>query len=496
MADISDSKKRKASCDVDKTQFENPLVSRYASQNMLFVWSPHFKFSQWRKLWLELARAQKQLGINITDEQIAEMEAHLEDIDYDVAAQKERELRHDVMAHIHAWGEQCPKARPIIHLGATSCFVGDNTDLIQIQKSLELVKAKLYGVIRVIREMAVQYKEVPTLGYTHFQAAQVTTVGKRMTLWLQDFLMDYENVSHVLDNLPFRGVKGTTGTQASFLELFDGDHKKVKDLDRIVREAVRFKKSIGVSGQTYTRKIDFTVLQCMSAIAQSAHKMATDMRLWMHTKEVEEPFGKDQVGSSAMAYKRNPMLSERVCSLARFVMSLSDNGAYTAATQWFERSLDDSANRRLVLPQSFLATDAILMIVDCIMTKIVVNKKVIEKNLAAELPFMATENILMACVKAGGDRQTLHEEIRTLSMEAGRRVKEEGKDNELLIMIKANPAFKAIHESLDTILDPKKFVGRAPEQVTEFVAESVDPILNSTFFKPCLLNNNISSVIL
>lgn len=477
MSDVPATKKRKESYHDDKTSFENPLVTRYASDMMNFVWSPHFKFTQWRKLWLSLAKGQKLLGLSITDEQLEEMETHLTYIDYELAAEKEKELRHDVMAHIHAWGEQCPKARPIIHLGATSCFVGDNTDLIQIRRSLVIVKTRLYGFIKDFQDVVLDYRAVPVLGYTHFQAAQLTTVGKRMSLWLQDFVIDFHDLVNMIETLPFRGLKGTTGTQASFLDLFDGDHEKVKKLDRFICEEARFNKCIAVSGQTYTRKIDMKVLQLLSGIAQSAHKMATDMRLWMHTKEVEEPFGKNQVGSSAMAYKRNPMLSERVCGIARFVMSLSENGTQTAANQWFERTLDDSANRRLSLPQSFLATDSILLLVRNIISGIVVNRKVIQKNIALELPFMATENILMACVQAGGDRQSLHEEIRTMSMYAGRQVKDEGKENELIDMIREHPAFKAVHPRLNELTDPNMFIGRAPEQVAEFISEEVNPIL-------------------
>ena len=463
---------------LEHNKFENSLVTRYASAEMSFLWSAQKKFSTWRRLWIYLARGEKALGLNITDEQISEMEAHINDVDFKRADQLEKELRHDVMSHIHAWAEQCPKAKPIIHLGATSCFVGDNTDLIQIKESLGLVCLRLLRVMRLLKDVALKYKALPTLGFTHFQAAQLTTVGKRACLWLQDFMLDYLQLEQLISDLPFRGVKGTTGTQASFLELFNGDHEKVKQLDNYVRGLAGFNKTIGVSGQTYTRKIDFSVLQALSAIAQSSHKFATDMRLLMHLKEMEEPFGKQQIGSSAMAYKRNPMRSERVCSIARFVITLAENAAHTAANQWFERTLDDSANRRLVLPQAFLAVDGLLSVVANIVDGVVVYEKVIEKHIAMELPFTATENILMACVKAGGDRQELHEKIREMSMEAGRRVKEEGKGNELIEMIRANPAFESIHASLDSILHANNFIGRCPQQVDEFIADEIDPILN------------------
>lgn len=461
-----------------KDHFENPLEGRYASKEMSYLWSPQKKFSTWRRLWLYLAKGEKALGLSITDEQIAEMEYHLDDIDFERAEQLEKELRHDVMSHIHAWSEQCPKAKGIIHLGATSCFVGDNTDLIQIRESMIMIRSKLLNGLRLFREFSLKYRSLPTLGFTHFQAAQLTTVGKRAALWLQDFKLDFVELDRLIEILPFRGVKGTTGTQASFLELFNGDHEKVKLLDKYVREQAGFTNSIGVSGQTYTRKLDFSVLQILSAISQSAHKFATDMRLLMHMKEMEEPFEDKQIGSSAMAYKRNPMRSERVCSLARFVMSLTDNCANTAANQWFERTLDDSANRRLVLPQAFLAVDGILSIVSNIVKGLVVYEKVIDKHIHMELPFMATENILMACVKAGGDRQILHEKIRKLSMEAGRLVKEDGKDNTLLEMISKDNDFKVVHDTLKDIISSSKFIGRCPEQVVEFIEEEIDPILS------------------
>eukprot|EP01090_Pellita_catalonica_P012657 TRINITY_DN2810_c0_g1_i1.p1 TRINITY_DN2810_c0_g1~~TRINITY_DN2810_c0_g1_i1.p1 ORF type:complete len:425 (+),score=75.02 TRINITY_DN2810_c0_g1_i1:154-1428(+) len=405
------------------------------------------------------------------------MEANLDNINWEVAEAKEKELRHDVMSHIFAFGEQCPTARPIIHLGATSCFVGDNTDLIQIRDGMKILQTQLLQTITVMRNTALQYKDLPTLGFTHFQPAQLTTVGKRTTLWLQDFLFDYHALENFLDNIPFRGVKGTTGTQASFFELLNGDHEKVRTLDRRVTELMGFDRTIGVSGQTYTRKIDYQALQVLSGIAQSAHKMATDIRLLMNLKEIEEPFEKKQVGSSAMAYKRNPMRSERICSIARYVMSLTSNATHTHANQWLERTLDDSANRRLSLPQAFLGADVILRISGNVVNGFQVWPHVIRKHIDAELPFMATENILMDCVKAGGDRQELHEVIREHSMEAGRMVKAHGKDNDLLERIRKDDNFSAVHHKLDQMMDPKNFVGRAPSQVEEFIREEVDPVL-------------------
>jgi adenylosuccinate lyase len=461
----------------DRLQYENPLASRYASREMNENWSPQRKFSTWRRLWLNLARAQKELGLNISEQQLAEMAAHLDDINFEVAEAKERELRHDVMAHIHAFGEQCPTARPIIHLGATSCYVGDNADLIQMRDGLCLLRTKLIEAMRRLRRFAEQYRELPTLGFTHFQAAQLTTVGKRACLWLNDFLMDARDLQRQIEDMPFRGVKGTTGSQASFLELFAGDHAKVTALEARVTELCNFRQPVPVCGQTYSRKVDFQVLSLLSGIAQSAAKMCTDLRLLAHLKEIEEPFGSKQVGSSAMAYKRNPMRSERVCSLARYVISLPANTAQTQANQWFERTLDDSANRRLVLPEAFLAVDIILSTVADIAGGLVVWPKIIDRHLREELPFMATEAIIMACVKAGGDRQDVHEAIRRHSMEASRRVKEDGAANGLLELIRQDPAFAAVHGQLDQLLDPARFIGRCPQQVEAFLRTDIDPLL-------------------
>ncbi|KAL6048536.1 Adenylosuccinate lyase [Balamuthia mandrillaris] len=445
---------------------------------MNFNWSPQKKFSTWRRLWVALAQAQKEAGLNITDKQIAEMQAHLDNINWEVAENKERELRHDVMSHIHAFGEQCPTAKPIIHLGATSCFVGDNTDLIQMRDGLEILQKQMLHLMALLKDMALAYKNLPTLGFTHYQPAQLTTVGKRATLWLQDFLLDYQQLNYWINNMPFRGAKGTTGTQASFLELLNGDHEKVRALDRRVTELMGFTKPIGVSGQTYTRKIDYFVLSVLSGMAQSAQKLATDVRLLMNLKELDEPFEKKQVGSSAMAYKRNPMRCERICALSRYVISMTANAAHTHANQWFERTLDDSANRRLSLPEAFLAMDVILRLIANVIDGIKVWPLVIRKHIDAELPFMATENILMACVKRGGDRQHLHEVIREHSMEAGRLVKEEGKDNDLLERIANDPQFDAeVRSQLSDMFEPSGFVGRAPQQVEEFIREEVDPIL-------------------
>lgn len=463
---------------MDRITYENPLTGRYASKEMSFNWSPQKKFSTWRKLWLALATAEQRLGLDISDIQLDEMKAHLDDINFDVAEAKEKELRHDVMSHVHAFGEQCPTARPIIHLGATSCYVTDNSELIMIRDGLDIIADKLTRLIAELRGFCLEYKTLPTLGFTHFQPAQLTTVGKRATLWLYDYLLDLEAVERMIAELPFRGVKGTTGTQASFLELFEGDGEKVKALDTAVTENMGFTKRVPVSGQTYTRKLDYQVLSILSALAQSAQKMATDIRLLAHKKEIEEPFGKKQIGSSAMAYKRNPMRCERVCSLARFVISLADNGAQTHATQWMERTLDDSANRRLSLPQAFLGADVILSSMTSVVDGLLVWPKVIASHIEAELPFMATENIIMACVKAGGDRQDLHESIREHSMEASRVVKEDGKPNDLIERIKGDPVFAAVHDELDSLLDPATFTGRSPRQVEEFISECVDPVLD------------------
>jgi len=460
-----------------KTKYENPLVDRYASKEMNENWSPQKKFSTWRRLWLALATAEKELGLPVSQEQLDEMAEHLDDIDFELAAKKEKEFRHDVMSHVHAFGTVCPKAMPIIHLGATSCYVGDNTDLIQLRDGLAIIRKKMLKVIELMSKVADQYKDLPTLGFTHYQPAQLTTVGKRITLWLQDFLFDFQRLEREIEDLPFRGVKGTTGTQASFLSLFEGDHEKVKKLNQRVSELMGFEKVVSVSGQTYTRKIDYLVLSTLSGIAQSAYKMAGDIRLLANLKEIEEPFGKKQIGSSAMAYKRNPMRSERICSLARFVMSLVDNAAHTHANQWFERTLDDSANRRISLPEAFLGVDVILSIVNNVMDGLQVWPLVIRKRVDSELPFMATENIIMACVKAGGDRQELHEAIREHSMEAGRQVKEFGKDNDLMERLANDPIFAPVKDQLGELLEPSLYIGRCPEQVDEFLAEDVQPLL-------------------
>ncbi|MFA4943384.1 MAG: adenylosuccinate lyase [Lentisphaeria bacterium] len=461
----------------DRAIYENPLAQRYASKEMNRLWSPRTKFSTWRKLWVALAKAERQLGLPITAAQVASLEAHLTDINFAAAEAWEKKLRHDVMSHIQAYGEQCPEAKPIIHLGATSCYVTDNTELIQMREGLRLLTGKLAAVIRSLAAFARQWRGLPTLGFTHFQPAQLTTVGKRACLWLYDFTLDFATLERLAEELPFRGVKGTTGTQASFLELFAGDHAKVRELDRLVTAAMGFKAAVPVAGQTYSRKHDFAVLAALSALAQSAAKMATDLRLLAHLKEIEEPFETGQVGSSAMAYKRNPMRCERICALARYVMSLEANAAQTQANQWFERTLDDSANRRLSLPQAFLAADIILSTAANVASGLQVWPKVIGRHVQAELPFMATEAVIMAGVKAGGDRQELHEAIRTHSMAAGRRVKEEGADNDLLDRLAADPLFAAIRHELPTLTDPRRFTGRAPEQVAEFLAEVVEPLL-------------------
>ena len=457
--------------------YENPLTSRYAGKEMSYNWSAQKKHSTWRRLWLVLAKCEKKLGLDITDEQIKQMEAHLEDIDFEEAAANEKELRHDVMSHIHVFGELCPKAKPIIHLGATSCYVTDNTELIQMRDGLMIIRRSLLLAIAKFAKIAEQYKNMPTLGFTHYQPAQLTTVGKRFTLYIQDLLLDLERLEYELEKLPFRGVKGTTGTQASFLELFNGDHAKVRKLDDMVTKEMGFDKSIAVSGQTYTRKVDYFIISMLSGIAQSAYKFAGDLRLLANLKEVEEPFESKQVGSSAMAYKRNPMRCERICSLARYVISLPANPANTHATQWFERTLDDSANRRIVLGEAFLAIDIILSVLANVAEGIQVWPKVIESHVRNELPFMATENILMSAVKAGGDRQELHEAIRTHSMAAGRKVKEMGEANDLIDRIKADTLFAKIAKNIDRIMDPIKFVGRAPEQVDEFLKNEVEPVL-------------------
>ncbi len=457
--------------------YESPLSSRYASDEMLRLFSADKKFSTWRCLWVALARGEMELGLPVTAEQVAELEAHLDDINYDSAAQWERKLRHDVMAHIHAYGEQCPKAMPIIHLGATSCYVGDNTDLILMREGLGLIRDKLVRVLAVLADFSDKYKSLPTLGFTHFQPAQLVTVGKRATLWMNELLMDLDEVEYRIDRLPLRGVKGTTGTQASFLELFEGDHEKVLELDRKIAKEMGFTSTVPVCGQTYSRKVDAAVLATLSGIAQSASKFATDLRLLCHLKEVEEPFEKNQIGSSAMPYKRNPMRSERICSLARYVMVDALNPAVTASTQWFERTLDDSANKRISVPEAFLAVDAILNIYENVVSGLVVHEKVIEKHILEELPFMASENIMMDAVKRGGDRQALHERIRVLSQEAGRNVKELGLSNNLIELIAADPMFGMNREALTAHLEPSRYIGRCPEQVTEFLEGSVKPVL-------------------
>lgn len=457
--------------------YSNPLAERYSSKEMLENFSPDKKFSTWRKLWIALAESEKELGLHITDEQIEEMKANIYNIDYELAAKKESEFRHDVMAHVHTFGTQAPKAMPIIHLGATSAFVGDNTDLIQIKDGLDIVKTKLVNVISEMSKFAVEYKDLPTLGFTHFQAAQLTTVGKRVTLWLQSLLLDLEELEFREKTLRFRGVKGTTGTQASFKELFNDDFSKVKALDEKITEKMGFDKRFLVTGQTYDRKVDSEVMNLLGNIAQSAHKFTNDLRLLQHLKEVEEPFEKSQIGSSAMAYKRNPMRSERISSLAKFVIALQQSTAMTAATQWFERTLDDSANKRLSLPQAFLAIDAILIIWKNVLDGLVVYPKMIEKRIMSELPFMSTEYIIMECVKNGGDRQELHERIRVHSMEAGKMVKIEGKENDLIERILNDKYFNLDKDRLLEILSPKNFIGFAPEQTEEFVNVEVKPIL-------------------
>jgi adenylosuccinate lyase len=441
------------------------------------LFSPDMKFKTWRRLWIALAEAEKELGLNITDEQINELKKYKDDINYDVAEIKEKEFRHDVMAHIHAYGEQCPNARAIIHLGATSCYVGDNTDIIIMTEALKLIKKKLLAVIARLSDFALKYKDLPTLGFTHYQPAQLVTVGKRATLWIQELLMDLEDLDHVLSNMKLLGSKGTTGTQASFLNLFDNDHEKVRKLDKLIAKKMGFDDVFPVSGQTYSRKLDSRVLNVLSGIAQSAYKFGNDMRLLQSMKEIEEPFEKSQIGSSAMAYKRNPMRSERICALARYVIVDALNPAITASTQWFERTLDDSANKRISIPEGFLAVDAILSIYINITDGLVVYPKVIEKHIMDELPFMATENIMMEAVKRGGDRQELHERIRVHSMEAAKQVKVEGKKNDLIERIANDKMFGLNIEELNAVLDPKNYVGRSPQQVEEFIEEYVKPVL-------------------
>lgn len=460
-------------------RYVSPLSERYASKEMQYVFSPDKKFRTWRKLWIALAETEKELGLPITDEQIEELKAHADDINYEVAKEREKLVRHDVMSHVYAYGQQCPKAKGIIHLGATSCYVGDNTDMIVMSEALEIVRRKLVNVIAELAKFADEYKNQPTLAFTHFQPAQPTTVGKRATLWMQEFLMDLEDLDYVKGSLKLLGSKGTTGTQASFLELFEGDQEKIDKIDGMIAQKMGFEACYPVSGQTYSRKADTRVLNVLAGIAASAHKFSNDIRLLQHLKEVEEPFEKTQIGSSAMAYKRNPMRSERIASLSRYVMIDALNPAVTSASQWFERTLDDSANKRLSVPEGFLAIDGVLDLCLNVVDGLVVYPKVIEKRLMSELPFMATENIMMDAVKAGGDRQELHERIRELSMEAGKNVKEKGLDNNLLELIAADPAFNLDEEELKKTMDPSRYVGRAPLQVDAFLKDVVNPVLEA-----------------
>ena len=460
-------------------RYTSPLSERYASKEMQYIFSPDKKFRTWRKLWIALAETEKELGLDITDEQIEELKAHADDINYDVAKEREKVVRHDVMSHVYAYGKQCPKAKGIIHLGATSCYVGDNTDIILMSEALEIVRKKLINVIAELAKFADEHKNLPTLAFTHFQPAQPTTVGKRATLWMQEFMMDLEDLEYVKGSLKLLGSKGTTGTQASFLELFDGDQETIDKIDPMIAKKMGFETCYPVSGQTYSRKVDTRVVNVLAGIAASAHKMSNDIRLLQHLKEIEEPFEKTQIGSSAMAYTRNPMRSERIASLSRYVMVDAMNPAITSATQWFERTLDDSANKRLSVPEGFLAIDGILDLCLNVVDGLVVYPKVIEKRLMSELPFMATENIMMDAVKAGGDRQELHERIRELSMEAGRNVKEKGLDNNLLELIAADPAFNLSLEELQKTMDPAKYVGRAPVQVEAYLNNVVNPMLEA-----------------
>ena len=461
----------------DNSVYNNPLSTRYASKEMQKAFSDEKRFKLWRKLWIALAESEMELGLNVTREQVDELKAYADDIDYELASKFEREVRHDVMAHVKAYGAYAKKAMPIIHLGATSCFVDCNAEAIMLDEALDIILKKLVNVMDKLKRFALKYKDMPTLGFTHLQPAQLTTVGKRATLWLQDLEMDYENLVHAKDCIKLRGVKGTTGTQASFMELFNGDEEKVKELQNRVVAKLGYEKVYGVTGQTYPRKLDYNILCVLSQIAQSAYKFSNDIRILQNMKEIEEPFEKNQIGSSAMAYKRNPMRSERIGALARYVISLPMNSAITASTQWFERTLDDSANRRIVNAQAFLSVDAILNIYMNVAENLVVYDKVIAKHIRAELPFMATENIMMECVKAGGNRQELHEQIRVLSMEAGKNVKVEGGENNLIDLIKQDETFKPVWDHLDEILDAKKFIGRAPSQTVEFIENEIDPIL-------------------
>lgn len=460
-----------------ENHYECPLGTRYASAEMQDIFSPQMKFSTWRRLWLALAQSEQELGLPIGNEQIEEMRAHLDDINFDVARAREKEVRHDVMSHVYAFGVQCPKAAPIIHLGATSCFVGDNADVIITRKALELIRAKLVNVINVLSKFALEYKDMPTLGFTHFQPAQLTTVGKRASLWLQDFVIDYYEIDSRINGLLLRGAKGTTGTQASFLELFGGDHEKVRALDKKISEKLGFKGSFPVTGQTYTRKADYMVLSALSGIAQSAHKFTNDIRLLQSLKEIEEPFEKNQIGSSAMAYKRNPMRSERIASLSRYLINMVQNSAMNSSEQWLERTLDDSANRRLSIAESFLSADAILDLVLNVSDGLVIYPKVIASHISSELPFMATENILMDAVLKGGNRQELHERIRIHSMEASKRVKCEGLSNDLLKRISDDPLFGLCEDDMEKLLNPALYVGRAPEQTEEYVTDIMNTVI-------------------
>ncbi|MEZ3488041.1 MAG: adenylosuccinate lyase [Lachnospiraceae bacterium] len=463
---------------MSQDRYQSPLSERYASKEMQYVFSPDKKFRTWRRLWIALAETEKELGLPITEEQIAELKEHAEDINYEVAREREKLVRHDVMSHVYAYGQQCPGAKGIIHLGATSCYVGDNTDIIVMAEALEIVRKKLVNVIAKLAKFAEEYKGLPTLAFTHFQPAQPTTVGKRATLWMQEFAMDLEDLEYVKSTLKLLGSKGTTGTQASFLELFEGDQETIDKIDPMIAEKMGFEACYPVSGQTYSRKVDTRVLNVLAGIAASAHKFSNDIRLLQHLKEVEEPFEKTQIGSSAMAYKRNPMRSERIASLSRYVMVDALNPAVTSAAQWFERTLDDSANKRLSVPEGFLAIDGILDLCLNVVDGLVVYPKVIEKRLMSELPFMATENIMMDAVKAGGDRQELHERIRRLSMEAGRNVKEKGLENNLLELIAADPAFNLSLDELKKTMDPAKYVGRAPQQVEAYLKNVIRPLLD------------------
>ena len=458
-------------------KYQSPLSERYASKEMQYIFSPDMKFKTWRKLWIALAEVEHELGLNITKEQIEELKAHQDDINYDVAKAREKEVRHDVMSHVYAYGQQCPNAKGIIHLGATSCYVGDNTDVIVMTEAMKLVRKKLLNVMNELAKFAMKYKDLPTLAFTHFQPAQPTTVGKRATLWIQELQLDLEDLDYMIRQQKLLGSKGTTGTQASFLELFNGDHETIRKIDKMIAKKMGFEECYPVSGQTYSRKVDSRILNVLSGIAQSAHKFSNDIRLLQHLKEIEEPFEKHQIGSSAMAYKRNPMRSERIASLANYVMTDALNPAITASTQWFERTLDDSANKRISIPEAFLAIDGILDLYLNVVDGLVVYEKVITKHLMGELPFMATENIMMDAVKAGGDRQELHEKIRVHSMAAGRVVKEEGGENDLLERIAKDPSFNMTLEQLQKIMKPENFVGRAPQQTEEYIREVIQPIL-------------------